>query len=680
MALRRQRRESLISVHPQRNSLRSRLDLHILVPAPQVPNLAEELDFKGLTKIFNSSGLTGRALERGHAFADPSRVNQKLPEPAERGDRQLSKRPDEVAKLEGLEPLSYDWTRNPITVADTLSVTIHPDDVPVDLRLIRGAQVRAWLFCHELLDACRPGDPGYFGGVVDVVERDRNNGSLTLECRDYTAFPLNHKVSPQTLAEVDLSQVLPDVVRYLIDKMPGGERWRVEGRGKVARFAAPASFLAEEKRKRIKKRQRKLNVTMVGGATAGALAGLADDWKQGYALVAQDQTLGIVGEDGRPIAASPLAPKLDAQRPAYVSAMPILYRDSSQADELGTWTEVATPAKYRTVKVPPSAQTIFGSSDLSTWDAIVRLCSLMGCLPEVTTWRDGSVGILIMAADEVHASTDLKGSFSRTIEGQEVRHRVFVDGEGVDLLNERRELEAGAKVDFVELQASDPDTGRTRRSRFGKLGPEEGVDLTDPQTRKGYERKGKRRVPYGVTQGRGVFMIAHGITSQKHLDRLARTAWLSLTSGEFKLEIESKVPWSYLGDSNDPDLLACSSGAAIELRFKGLERTNVDERVARSDNSKSHAQAYYEARRLDLAAAKILGDATSHSNLPLVFQVSEVRHSYSGTGDGDYSCRLACQGFVGLDEAPDLTEDEWAKAQDDAWEEEQETDDEEFEP
>jgi hypothetical protein len=661
----------LISVHPQRNALRGRIDLHILVPAPQVPDLVEELDLKEITRILNSSGLTGRALERGHAFADPSRVNQKLPEPAERSDRQLSKRPDEVAILRGLDPLSYDWTRNPLTVADTLSVTIHPDDVPVDLRLIKGSQVRAWLFCHELPDACRPGDPGYFGGVVDVVERDRNGASLTLECRDYTAFPLNHKVSPRTLAEIDLAQTLPDVVRYLIDRMPGGERWRVEGRGKVARFAAPASFLAEEKTKVVKKRQRKLVLTF--DLTT-------DDWKQGTALVAQEQALGIFDEDKRQLATAPLAPKLDARRPAYVSALPILYRDSSRADEDGTWTEVTTPAKVRTVKIPPSAQTVFGSSDLSTWDAIVRLCSLMGCLPEVTTWRDGSVGILIMAADEVHASRELKGSFSRMVEGREIRHRVFVDGEGVDLLVERRELEAGAKVDFVELHAADPDTGRTRRSRFGKLGPEEGVDLTDPKLSKGYKRKGKRRIPYGVTQGRGIFMIAHGITNQKHLDRLARTAWLSLTSGEFKLEVGVNVPWSYAGDSNDPDLLACSSGAVAELRFKGLERTNVDERVARSDGAKSHAQAYYEARGIDSAAAKILGDATSHSNLPLVFQVSEVRHSFSGTGDGDYSCRLMCQGFVGLDEAPDLTEDEWAKAQDDAWEEEQGTDEEDYEP
>lgn len=661
-----------MAVHPQRNSVRGRLDLHVLVPAPQVPDLVEELDLRGITRILNSSGLTGRALERGHAFADPSQVNKKLPEPAERGDRQISKRPDEVARLEQLDTLTYDWTRNPITVADTLSVTIHPDDVPIDLRLIRGAQVRAWLFCHEDAAACRPGDPGYFGGVVDVVERDRNNTALTIECRDYTAFPLNHKVSPRTLAEVDLARTLPEVVRYLIDKMPGGERWRVEGRGKVARFAAPASFLAEERTKVVRKRQRRLTLTF--DLTA-------DDWKQGDALVDDAGTLFVFDDatrtDGSPAVKAP-GPKFDTQRPVRVGSMPILYRESSQADDEGTWTEVTTPAKVRTVRVPPSAQTVFGSSDLSTWDAIVRLCSLMGCLPEVSTWRDGSVGIVIMAADELHVGGTIRG-FERTVDGVEIRHRVLVDGEGVDTLIERRELEAGVKVDFVELHAADPDTGRTRRSRFGKLGPEEGVDLTDPQLRKGYERKGKRRIPYGVTQGRGVFMVAHGVTNQKHLDRLARTTWLSLTSGEFKLELDVRTPWSYGGGSNDPDLLACASGATVELRFKGLERTNVDERVARSAGAKSHAQAYYEARGVPEDAAKVLGDATSHTSLPLVFQVSEVRHSFSGTGDGSYSCRLACQGFAGLDEAPDLTEDEWTKAQDDAFEEEQGTDDEDYE-
>ena len=684
----------MADVHPLRNSLRARLDIHALVPAPQVPDLVEALDLKEITRILNSAKLSGRALKKGHAFSNPKILNQSLPEPGGKdgqGDdraphkRMAGHRPDEVAVLAGpddagLVPMSYNWTRNPLTVADTLSVTLHADDLAPDLRLLRGAQVRGWLYCHEEPRRCRPGDPGYFAGVVDVVERDRNAGTVTFECRDFTIFPLNHKIKPQTLAEVDLGLTLPEITKFLIRKMPGGEKWRVEGRGKVASLAAPKSFLSEERTKLVSKRQRTVKSSMT--------------WQEGYRLEWHKDPKSMtqhVLEGTRPVVEDPHNPAVGFTIPEVAGNMAKRKIAEEIALEKGitlkavpawywgeVFEEVITPAKLRTVRIPPNAQTVFGGSEMSTWDAIVRICTLLGCVPEVATWRDGSVGIVIVSADEIQAGTILR-PFQRTVDGHLLKHRVLTDGLDVFTLRERRELEAGARVDFVELHAADPDKGITRRARYGRLGLEEGIDLTDPKARKGYKRKGKRRRTHGVTQGRGTFMAVHGIVNQKHLNRLARVTWQSLMSGEFKLELTTKDPWSTGGSSNDPDLLGMAAGSALEMRFRGLEAVN-DARLDRGKGRTSGAggvgdistvERIYKAKGVHPDAAKTLAASTLHANLPLVFQTMEVVHSADFVGDGSYECKMMVQGFIGDGETPDLDEDEWRKAQDDAFQEEQ---------
>jgi hypothetical protein len=336
---------------------------------------------------------------------------------------------------------------------------------------------------------------------------------------------------------------------------------------------------------------------------------------------------------------------------------------------------------------------------MSTWDAIVRLCTLLGAIPEVATWSDGSVGIVIVAADELHGGGQFLRPFRRTVEGVELRHRVLVDGVDVDEVRERRELEAGSRVDFVELVAVDPDEGRTRRSRYGRLGPVAEADLTDPRARFGYVKDakasgkgtktpwvrretGNRRRPHGVTSGRGVFMAAHGVTSQQHLDRLAENAWRSLNQGEFKLSpVEIKAPWSHGGGPDDADLLSLAAGAAVELRFRGLEGLAEGRTGRATDENRGTGLArigsveflsrFYRARGVDPEAAAVFARATLARPLSLVFQTVEVRHSFDGEGDGSYSCSMDLQTWLSDGEPPDVDPQAWREANDEAWRDEQ---------
>ena len=127
-----------------------------------------------------------------------------------------------IAWVQEIEAITFDRAHKPPGAADELVVEFDSGALPIDTRMIKGAQINAWLFVHDvdkepLEDAKKALSNesfGYFGGIVDQITLDEEAGLWSLQCRDYTALPLSHEVRPEELNGIQLDQDI-DVLRLL---------------------------------------------------------------------------------------------------------------------------------------------------------------------------------------------------------------------------------------------------------------------------------------------------------------------------------------------------------------------------------------------------------------------------------------------------------------------------------
>lgn len=136
----------------------------------------------------------------------------------------------ETVRVTKISPERSTWRQNAPGVADELDVDLSSTYLPVDLRAVAGVRVLHWLFEHQDPERCQPGDPGFFFGVADTIDRDRGDHKLGLPCRDMTSVLLDNKVSLKELRSVDLQKVgsLEAVVKRLVDfGGPFAQTWRV---------------------------------------------------------------------------------------------------------------------------------------------------------------------------------------------------------------------------------------------------------------------------------------------------------------------------------------------------------------------------------------------------------------------------------------------------------------------
>lgn len=513
----------------------------------------------------------------------------------------------DVARIQMIEPLSLDWTRNPPSVPDEFTVTVRSVTVPVDLRIIRGMQVGAWLYVHE--DAsedlqaraarCQVGTPGYFGGVVDVVKRTSDGRELTLECRDYTAIPMATTLDLEQLDGISLDQPLPDIVRALIDLVPGGDQWVIVPRGQMATLGVPAYDLADEVKVRVASREQdarpKGNLYGMVGAF-GNLDNVTLDPASAELVMLPDGP-GFV-DRGRADALKGLfiSPR-DADRASYFLANPEKFVTGSGPRKI--------PARVVSKTVPPTWAQLLGGAD-TVWEAITRLSQLMGAVAEVAVLDGGAVGVVLVDALELQL-----GDVLRPFERDGSAARVFEFGSNIVNMTDGRQLLGGQRIDWAEVQAADPVTGKMRRGRYGRS-----------------ERS-------GAGSDHGLTVTAHGFTDQSHLDRLAKAAWLNANSGELELAVTTDDPWSLGGGPDDADLLGCGGGAVVDIDFAGLALADgVPLAVA------------LRALGVPEDAADTLAAASAAASPSLRFQAVEVKHSYSQTDDGSYSCDLTLQTFL----------------------------------
>lgn len=580
--------------------VRTRIDLYCHVPEQSLPAVRRPVDLRPKFRDPSEREVVEGLLERGVA---PKRVRLKPESPeavrsVDRYGNPTSNIEGDRALIAGLVALDLEWTRNPPAVADTFSIVVRGDALPVDLDLFSSIQVFGWLFVHE--DAgedldqrqrrCRPGDPGCFGGIVDEIERDDAEGVLRLECRDFTAVLLAREAGPALIKSCDVAQPLPQIVEYLVRAVPGGDNWVVETRGQVGGKTL-SQRLSEEKRTLERK---------------GFWSGVPirrPEVKKTQARVPSRRTLRFGGAGGRFDAGLDLEQTEEPLSQVPVGPPPPVKR-------------VYTPAKYKTKIQKPTPDRVFGTSKQSIWEAITKACSLAGVVAEVGVSSTGQPMVVLVDGLEIQ-----QGTVFRAFERGKRKHRVVTHGADLGQLVERRQLTGGRRVRWVEVYSTDPVTGKTLRERFDD-GPAAG-------TIPGTEGAAKEH-----STDNGITLFAHGTHSAAELQHLARVAFSQVNRGELELTFSLQLPWTTGGSVFDADLLWCASGALMEVQF------------ARADRFRG-LQLEEALRRLGVpreAAAK-LARASERLQPSLVFQVAELMHTVGA--DGEYRADIIAQRMLG---------------------------------
>lgn len=470
---------------------------------------------------------------------------------------------ESTAYLPNLRAVSIDIERKPLSIGNTCSVVIPAYELPVDLRVIRGAQIDAWIFTHRSPGSCRRGQAGYFGGIVIDFARSRAApGTVTLDCVDFTQVLDRHKLTPRMLAKT-LDQTVPELVRDILNEIPATQRWRV--------FDATDSE-----------------------------------------ITARDATGSKVTKK-----------KVERRRAVR------------QRDEKSGRTIIRTQKTVKTVSRQPTLGHLVGRSDITVWDAITRVSSLAGVVPNYGMSRNGKPTIAILLANQAQT---ISQAFPRR----------FTWGEDLAEFSEHLSLDVGQKVDAIEVVSTDPDSGKTYRGRYG-------------------------RNVGGATEGNVQFQTVYGLGSKAECEDRARELWRSQWQGEFSVELTTHHPWSRGGGPDDPpeldegdesldhtstpvnnsDLLLAEPGEPFEIRFAGLEDASpalgVDpsSRERLGDSTEDAHVRVLLARGIPEKAARAIARAHRFSPPSLLFQLRTITHSVTLEGEGSYECSMTLDAFLG---------------------------------
>jgi hypothetical protein len=563
--------------------VRSRVDLYVNLPdkfSSRLPSrvqsgLTEALDAASKTRVFRALGI---------AVPKPSPVATE----DTAGERAL---------IPGLLARELTWTRNPPSIADEFEITLRGDSLPVDLRLFESIQVFGWLFVHsnnaqtldQAMENLKPGDPGSFAGVVDSVERDDASGDITLSCRDFTALLLAREATPAVFEGIDIDQSLEGIVLTLINEVPGGDKWIVQARGAVNEGPTISARLTEEKRIRKKKGfYETITVADKKGIVSVQVKDINFNGGTDQDLV--DKVMG------RKTTRRVRVTNYGGGKEQKVEHVP---RSTPKSYSIGLALKskrVYRPAKYQTKIIKPTPDRVWGSKKMSIWDAITRVCQLVGAIPEVGVSTSGNPMVVIVDGLEIQSGETL-----RPFQRGDRSHRVMQHGNDIAQMVERRELIGGNRVNWVEVYSTDPVTGKTLRERFHD-------DTRDAD--------GKR------VDNNGITVFAHGANSSAALQRIAKRVWAQVNRGELELTFSSSLPWTSGGTVRDADLLTCASGALIEMQF------------ARADRFKGlDLEDAFQLIGVPKSAARKLAEASDRLKPSLLFQVAEIVHTMGESGE-----------------------------------------------
>jgi len=242
---------------------------------------------------------------------------------------------------------------------------------------------------------------------------------------------------------------------------------------------------------------------------------------------------------------------------------------------------------------------------VSAWDAVSAVCARMGVVPEVTIDRLGRPKIQLIAADELNTSAILR-PFKR---GNRPFRTLTVGGD-VETLDDTIDLSPHEKrPDFVAVASIDRETGLSVAAEFPSRADRRRTDKSE----------------------NGLYQTIEGIGTVEGCEKIARSAWESLSQNEFTMTIASPHPWSTGGSPDDPDLLDLGYGAALAVDYEGFEQLA----------NRSPSDILRDQGLPAVIAARIARAQTELGRLSLLFLVVSVEHSWTGGNQPSYKCSIS---------------------------------------
>ena len=264
--------------------------------------------------------------------------------------------------------------------------------------------------------------------------------------------------------------------------------------------------------------------------------------------------------------------------------------------------------------------TLLKGESLSAWEAICKVCALLGAVPEVDVEPVSGFPRLRVIDALAAQSSDMLRPFGRN-DGQP---RYMVVGHNVALLEETLELgSADGMPDFVRVTALNPDTGETLTAVYPD---EEASPLTPAQ----YKR--------WLKDANGSQQVADGVSNLAQLRKLAQIAFEDARKNELRIKLETWQTWTTGGGPQDADLLDLGAGATLDVRFVGFDRLDT----TATDVLRRRGLPAEVAAAIARAQERVFVGQDS-----LRFRVGQVVHTLTLEEQPSYSCEVELSTFLG---------------------------------
>lgn len=546
----------------------------------------------------------------------------------------------DVAYIAQIRPMGCTWTRNNLSEADELSVTLLADAFGgLDIRLIRAIQVDHWLVPADYpFEQLTRGGPGYFGGVATRITQSRFANELVIECRDYTHLLEAQEMNAAVGSGVDLNQTLTQIVEGLVKLVPGGERWEVKDDSGNMRPEQVALDRLEAQSLNLEAGTSRVNTGPSG------IEIVSDTNARGTALdpsLTDSKLAGSLGSLAGPVHSNDQqAQQHQQQLKQHLDAEIYARRKYLQLSQgIGQ----VVPGRFMT---HPQWGFTQGGGRMSVWSAILRLCALVGAVPEFEVSQEGVPTVHLVDAELLQAGKEglqFRQFVRRDPDGTERFHRRFTVGLDVWGLEEERHLETEKRVDRVDVVSYVPDTGEVIKGSYG----------TPSRKKAGTETVET--------------ITSHGITDVQQLEQIAKVSYQSRVGQEYAVKLTTMQPASTGGLTEDGppdtpegsafevtqstpetsyDLLYCAPGAALEIVFPGFESRNMGGTSLVKD-AEAELLARLGGKGVPWAAeaARAISEAMERVSLVTIFQLKELRHTWDGEA-GQYDAELELQAFL----------------------------------
>lgn len=336
-----------------------------------------------------------------------------------------------------------------------------------------------------------------------------------------------------------------------------------------------------------------------------------------------------------------------------------------------------TPARGRgrraTAPHPPGGGQ--HGTELTFWDAITRLCTLVGAAPTLVNtelWIRPIRGLFeqLQAGPDGTLRTPFYPDAPRDVGGQQIVARRMVVGSNLSRLTFKRKIGGVAKPKTIRCVAVDLEsTDRTQNRVVEGRWPPEQPPAVAPTGQGRGARRGHTATAGGQTAHEDIVNVAiHGVRSKERLTEIARGLFEEIGRTEIEGSYETMDPTSYAGSNDDPDLLRANPGDVLEL----VTATGTNRAGDARDTLTAHYMAPFEEQVQAIVAR--LGPGTEQfaraiastargrvSPIQRYFRLSSLRLDWTG----DKGIAVACdiQNYYVVPNNPGATETQTADGQ-----------------